>query len=114
MPPLVTPDALRTVLDLPPDIGPGDPYTVALTDVTAAADAAVTPYLIPDVDHSTHPACREAATHVAVDLWQSRTAAGGQPVALDFAPGAYRLSRFLLSSVSALLGPCRDARSLVG
>ena len=51
---------------------------------------------------------------MAVDLWQSRTAAGGQPVALDFAPGAYRLSRFLLSSVSALLGPCRDARSLVG
>jgi len=57
---------------------------------------------------------REAALAIAVDLWQSGVAPGGQLEAVDFTPGPYRLGRSLVSRVSGLLGPYMNTRSLVG
>ena len=105
---------LRQLLSLPAEPPGGDSWTPALTAVAQAADAVLAGQLDPFDDHSTHPACREAALHVAVDIWQARTSAGGQPVALDFQPGSYRLSRYLVSTVSALIAPCRAAGAMIG
>jgi hypothetical protein len=60
------------------------------------------------------PEVREAALAVAVDMWQSRVAPGGQIEAVDFTPGPYRLGRSLLSRVSGLLARWVDTRNLVG
>jgi len=57
---------------------------------------------------------REAALAIAVDVWQSRVAPGGQMEAVDFTPGPYRLGRSLVGRVSGLLGPYMNTRSLVG
>jgi hypothetical protein len=60
------------------------------------------------------PAVREAALAIAVDVFQSRVAPGGQMQAVDFTPGPYRLGRSLFSRVSGLLGRYVDTGSLVG
>ena len=60
------------------------------------------------------PEVREAALAIAVDMWQSRVAPGGQIEGIDFTPGPYRLGRSLLSRVSGLLGRWTDTSSLVG
>lgn len=57
---------------------------------------------------------REAALAVAVDVWQSRVAPGGQLEAVDFTPGPYRLGRSLMTRVSGLLGPYLNVSGLVG
>jgi hypothetical protein len=57
---------------------------------------------------------REAALAVAVDIWQSRVAPGGQIEGIDFTPGPYRLGRSLYSRVSGLLGRWVDTRALTG
>jgi len=57
---------------------------------------------------------REAALAVAVDIWQSRVAPGGQMEGIDFTPGPYRLGRSLYSRVSGLLGKWVDTSALVG
>ena len=57
---------------------------------------------------------REAALAVAVDIWQSRVAPGGQMEAVDFTPGPYRLGRSLYSRVSGLLGRWVNTSALVG
>jgi hypothetical protein len=56
----------------------------------------------------------EAVTAVAVDMFQSRIAPGGQMEAVDFTPGPYRMGRSLLTRVSGLLGRWMDVGSLVG
>ena len=60
------------------------------------------------------PEVREAALAIAVDLFQSRVAPGGQTEAVDFTPGPYRLGRSLFTRVSGLLGRWMDTGSLVG
>ena len=57
---------------------------------------------------------REAALAIAVDIWQSRVAPGGQIEAVDFTPGPYRLGRSLYTRVSGLLGRWVNTGSLVG
>jgi hypothetical protein len=57
---------------------------------------------------------REAALAVAVDIWQSRVAPGGQIEGIDFTPGPYRLGRSLYSRVSGLLGRWVDTSALCG
>lgn len=57
---------------------------------------------------------REAALAIAVDVWQSRVAPGGQLEGVDFTPGPYRLGRSLLTRVSGLLGPYMNVAGLVG
>ena len=60
------------------------------------------------------PEVREAALAIAVDIFQSRVAPGGQTEAIDFTPGPYRLGRSLLTRVSGLLGRWMDTSSMVG
>ena len=60
------------------------------------------------------PEVREAALAIAVDIFQSRVAPGGQTEAVDFTPGPYRLGRSLLTRVSGLLGRWMDTGSMVG
>jgi hypothetical protein len=81
--------------------------------VAAAASSIVTSLLI-NVDHSTHPQCLEAALAVGSEMYQARTASGGQPVALDFTPSPYRLSVWLTRRVAALTAQCQDVTGMVG
>ena len=60
------------------------------------------------------PEVREAATAIAVDIFQSRQAPGGQIEAVDFTPGPFRMGASLLSRVRGLLGRWVDTGSLVG
>lgn len=60
------------------------------------------------------PEVREAALAIAVDVFQSRVAPGGQIEAVDFTPGPYRLGRSLFTRVSGLLGRWMDTGTLVG
>jgi hypothetical protein len=60
------------------------------------------------------PEIREAALAIAVDVFQSRQAPGGQINAVDFTPGPYRLGRSLFTRVSGLLARWTDTGSLVG
>ena len=60
------------------------------------------------------PEVREAALAIAVDVFQSRVAPGGQTEAIDFTPGPYRLGRSLLSRVSGLLARWIDTSAMVG
>ena len=60
------------------------------------------------------PEVREAALAIAVDIFQSRVAPGGQMQAVDFTPGPYRLGKSLYSRVSALLARWIDTGSMVG
>jgi hypothetical protein len=72
-------------------------------------------YLKENLDYyAVIPEVREAALAVAVDIWQSRVAPGGQIEGVDFTPGPYRLGRSLLSRVSGLLARWVDTQSLVG
>ena len=60
------------------------------------------------------PEVREAALAIAVDIFQSRVAPGGQTEGVDFTPGPYRLGQSLYSRVSGLLARWRDTGSMVG
>jgi hypothetical protein len=60
------------------------------------------------------PEVREAALAIAVDIFQSRQAPGGQLQGVDFTPAPYRLGRSLFSRVSGLLARWIDTGSLVG
>jgi len=58
------------------------------------------------------PAVIEAVTAIAVDVFQSRVAPGGQTEAIDFTPGPYRMGRSLMTRVSGLLGRYLDTSML--
>lgn len=104
---LVTPAELARVLGLPAtDTG--------VINAASASNETVSQYLTPDVDHTQHASDKEAALSVAVDIFQARTAAGGQVVGLDMMPLPFRLGSMLLSTVGGLLGPCMDQRGEVG
>jgi hypothetical protein len=57
---------------------------------------------------------KEAGLGIAVDVYQARTAAGGESVALDFTPGPYRVSSALIKRYSALLAPYMKVTGMVG
>ena len=57
---------------------------------------------------------REAALAIAVDVFQSRVAPGGQMEAVDFTPGPYRLGRSLYTRVSGILKRWVDPGALIG
>lgn len=108
---LVTGEELAVALDL--DYDPVDP-DATLDQVAAAADAIVGALLSTAAYAAEPPACKEAALAVAAELYQARTAAGGQAVASDFSPGPYRLSVWLTRRVHALVMPYADVNGLVG
>ncbi len=62
-----------------------------------------------------HKANAEAAIlAISVEIFQSRTAAGGSIEGVDFAVTPYRLSKNLLAKVTGLLGPYLDVETMVG
>lgn len=60
------------------------------------------------------PAVREASLAIAVEIFQQRTAAGGQVQAVDYTPSPHRLGRALLTRVHGLLAPYMDMGGLIG
>jgi hypothetical protein len=59
------------------------------------------------------PLCKEAALSVGSEIFQARTAAGGEAVAIDFTPGP-RMSVWITRRVMALLGPYLKVGGMVG
>ena len=104
---LVTADELASALGYPtPNTDP------AIDACVEAAVQVLVPLLDPSVPESA--ATKHAGLIIAVDIWQSRTAAGGQPIALDFQPGPYQMGRSLTSRVAGLIAPYRDTGALAG
>ena len=68
------------------------PMDDVLDQVAEAADDIVGSLLTTTAYAAEPAACKEAALSVGVEIFQARTAAGGQAVATDFSPGPYRLS----------------------
>jgi hypothetical protein len=106
---LVTGAELAEVLDL--DYSPGDePF-----DQLAEAARNIVGSIITDAAlAAAPPACREAALSVAMEMYQARTAAGGQAVSVDFTAGPYRLSLWITKRVQAILAPYLDVRGMIG
>lgn len=55
-----------------------------------------------------------AVLAVAVEIFQARTAAGGQIEGVDFTVSPFRLGRSLFNRVAGLLGPYLDVETMVG
>jgi len=107
---LVTGQELADALDLD-YVAPID----ADLDQIAEASDDIVGSLITSAAYTAEPAaCKEAALAVGVEIFQARTAAGGQAVATDFSPGAYRLSVWVTKRVMALLAPYLNMGGVVG
>jgi hypothetical protein len=60
------------------------------------------------------PEVESAVYEIATDVFQSRTAPGGVPQAIDFTPGPYRMGKALYQRVAGILASHRDIESLIG
>ena len=88
---------------------------VAILDQVASAASTLLGYLITPAAVAAEPdPCKEAAMSMAVEMFQARTSAGGDAVAVDFTPGPYRLSAYLTKRVMAVIGPYLDMKTQVG
>lgn len=107
--------ALLTVAELKAALGIGDLYADTIVEqvVDTAVDV-VSAYLPADVITAEPPAVREAVLAIAVDVWQSRLAPGGQMQAVDYTPSPFRMGRSLLQKVAGLLAPYTDTGGMVG
>ena len=85
-----------------------------LDQVAEAADDIVGSLLTTGAYEEEPAACKEAALSVGVEIYQARTAAGGQAVAVDFTPGPYRLSVWVTRRVMSLIGPYMNVGGMVG
>lgn len=61
-----------------------------------------------------NPNVESAVLAVSVEVFQARTAAGGQIEGVDFTVAPFRLGRSLFNRVSGLLGAYIDPESMVG
>jgi hypothetical protein len=59
------------------------------------------------------PAIESAMYAVSIEIFQSRTAAGGQIEGVDFTGTPYRMGRSLLNRVSSLIQPYVDVETIV-
>jgi hypothetical protein len=59
-------------------------------------------------------AVEEAVLQIAIDVFQSRLAAGGTSQALDFTPAPFKMGRTLLYKVTGLISKYIDSNSQVG
>lgn len=107
---LVTGSELADALDLD--------YVAPIDDVldqlAEAADDIIGALITPAAKLAEPAACKEAALSVGVEIFQARTAAGGQPVATDFTAGPYRLSLWVTKRVMGLLAPYLNMAGVVG
>ena len=90
------------------------PLDDVLDQVAEAAVDIVGSLITPTALTDEPAACKEAAVSVGVEIFQARTAAGGQAVATDFTPGPYRLSVWVTKRVMALLAPYLRVGGMVG
>ena len=87
---------------------------IPVLDQVADAASDLIGYLItPAALLAEPPACKEAALSVGSEIFQARTAAGGEAVAIDFTP-APRMSVWVTRRVMALLAPYLNMRGVVG
>ena len=110
---LITPEELagESYLDWPAGAD-----TTELDQVCAAADTLVRRFLDPNKGpHDDHASDREAAGAVAVQIYTTRKAPGGQMQSVDFQPvfTPNLLGPGLMARVMGLLGPCRATGGLV-
>jgi len=61
-----------------------------------------------------NPNVENAVIVTSVEVFQSRTAAGGQIEGVDFTVTPFRLGRSLFNRVAGLLGPYLDTETMVG
>lgn len=101
---LVDIDRLREVLDVSVEIITDE----ELTEVGQAIDDTLLPLLTAGVDHEAHANCREAALGMAVQVWQSRHAPGGQMIGADLniVQTPHLLGAGLVWRFTGLLTPC--------
>ena len=101
---LADPTTVRKALDVTSDMV-SDEEIAALCD---AVDGALLPLLTDGESHTPHANCSEAAVGVAVQVWQSRYAPGGQVVGGDFTAQftPHLLGPGLIARYLGLLGPC--------
>lgn len=87
---------------------------IPVLDQVADAASDLIGYLItPAALIAEPPACKEAALSVGSEIFQARTAAGGEAVGIDFTP-APRMSVWVTRRVMALLGPYLAVGGMVG
>ena len=107
---LVTGEQLADALQLEYEA----PLDDVLDQVAEAADDIVGSLLTTAAYSAEPAACKEAALSVGVEIFQARTAAGGQALSVDFQPGPYRLSTWLTRRVMSLIGPYMNPAGMVG
>lgn len=98
-----------------------DPYTFRITTTNAPIHAeyynVIPNGIAAENDLSQYDgvaAVEEAVLQIAVDVFQSRLAAGGTQQALDYTPAPYRMGRTLLYKVTGLISKYIDSNSQVG
>jgi hypothetical protein len=98
-----------------------DSYTYKITTTSSTAHTefyAVIPHGIAAANdlsqYSGVDAVQEAVLQIAIDVFQSRLAAGGTQQALDYTPAPYRMGRTLLYKVTGLISKYIDSNSQVG
>ena len=92
-----------------------DAFSVAITNADIISKNVIPSGLATLSGASTYvgnAAVETAVTVVSVEVFQSRTAPGGQIEGVDFAPTPFRMGRSLYNRVSGLLGPIVDVGSI--
>jgi len=98
--------ALLTVEELKATLGVGELYSDPDLQQVVDASVALIEQYVTAASFEAEPApMKEAALALAVSIFQTRTATGGQIVGADFSPSPFRLGRSLFSTVAGLLAP---------
>lgn len=107
--PFLTGQELAYVLDLDYET---DEQT--FNQVANAADDLIA-MLVTTAAYDIQPApLKEAAVQIGGDMYQARTAVGGQPVSIDFTPGPYRMSIWITRSRMSLIAPYMKVGGMLG
>jgi len=106
---LLTGEELAEALQLEYD----EPLDDVLDQVAEAASDLIGYLITPAALLAEPSACKEAALSVGSEIFQARTAAGGEAVAIDFTP-APRMSVWVTRRVMALLAPYLNMKGVVG
>lgn len=113
-PPAPVPTAPISGTDIAKAIGYAQ-TTPDLDEIAITACDWVGMYLKPEYRVAPYPGpVREACLAVAIDILQSRNAAGGQSVGFDVTGGAYRMGSALWGKVAGLISPFADQGSEIG
>jgi len=97
-----------------------DTYSITYTISAASATDknSIVPYgkVTGDIttDWTTDTAIQQAALMISVDIWQARQTSSSGGVAVDFAPGPWKMSSSLLARVRGLIAHALSPNSMVG